>query len=232
MSYTEVIRDDFVTTPLKSAREKAIEKLESKSLAQPQGGDQAQRETLKRWIAQGELAEQQLNGIRMACSEIEAKKDELACQHTEACRPLQVELDSIEKKQMAAILAREPHDEALENRRSQLLDELHRLNIELERAIAYQDAKREQLEPARIEAALRVPTNGGLRKRQLFALGHPRLLAAHALAKHDHRAAEERLSLLSDPMLATDSETLAAAAAEVERTSQIYDAAYDAVVTE
>jgi hypothetical protein len=133
------------------------------------------RTEIKRRIAAAQLAESRRIEIVEAIDVVNATKEQLAAEHIGHCSPIQSELSTIEKQQIASIVARETTDEALESRRKELLTKLREANADLEEKIGHRDRLLSALEIDRIAAAKMC--NVSLLENELVHSARPETLA-------------------------------------------------------
>jgi len=193
------------------------------------------RREVRSRIAAADLAEQRRSEIVGTMATIDERKESLAAEHVETCAPLQAELAEIEKQQIAAITNRAPTDTAIEGRRKELLDRLRGLNASLEESIEREDRLLTALEADRLAAAKQCGTS--ILQHELFQLASPDLAEAMTVARYAVEWAERRLQAATDraaqfPHNPVWKAEYKAAAAEVNRTKQLADAATSAVLNE
>jgi hypothetical protein len=97
------------------------------------------RDEVRRKIAATKFADAKCERIREAQAAAEQRKEELAAEHVTKCAPWQAELATIDKQSIDKILNKKPHDDALDERRSELLEMIRQANADLQAAIENQD---------------------------------------------------------------------------------------------
>jgi hypothetical protein len=108
-------------------------------LASIESESQIRRAEIRRKIAEVQMADAKCERIRAAQAAAEQRKEELAAEHVAKCAPWQAELAKIDKRAIDNIVNKKPHDDALDERRSELLDLIRQANADLQAAIENQD---------------------------------------------------------------------------------------------
>lgn len=128
--------------------------LSAEDIAENEASRKSKRDSIKRRIAQAELAEERWRELSQAMADCEARKDSLASQHVDACAPLQAELAEIDRKELEAVVSRAPRNSGLQARRAHLAQQIREHNAALELAIATEDRILRQLGAERREAGM------------------------------------------------------------------------------
>jgi hypothetical protein len=101
--------------------------------------NEIRRAEIRRRIAATKFADAKCERIREAQAEAERKKEDLAALHVERCSHWQAELQSIDKQSIDNIVNKKPHDDALDERRSELLGLIRQANTDLQAELEIQD---------------------------------------------------------------------------------------------
>jgi len=115
------------------------------------------RARIKQKMAESLIAESRLEEIMATIDKLEARKESLAADHVETCKPIQAELELLRKHRVDRILDGDD-DDADADRRIELQDKIADANTKLEKQIADCDASLTPLYREKLVVAKQVDT--------------------------------------------------------------------------